>query len=306
MKANKNTYLAKEMLKGSLVGKKARAGFLFVLPWILGALVFFVYPLFNTLRLSMSEIVNQSTMETKFVGFKWYIDTVASDVDFLPNMFKVSIQNLINLPFLNIFALIIAVMLNRDIKARGFYRTVFFLPALLGSGFIMQQLLGSNVDGQAIGYAGSLILSDTVVEYIGPTGTSFVQAFLNNVTSILWASGLPIVIYLSGLQSIAPAIYEAAKVDSATEWEMFWLITLPMMAPMIQLNLVFTVIYTFSMADNDMLEYISWLAFETNDAHNYEYSSAVSWIYCIFILAIVGLLFLLTKKAVDNVKEGAA
>lgn len=302
----KKSYLWYEMRHRTLTGQKAFSGLLFVLPWIIGAAIFFVYPFLNTIWLSVHEVKNWGTMEADFVGFRWYIDTVTADVEFLPNMFKVSMQNLINLPFLNIFALIIAIMLNRNIKMRGLYRTIFFLPVLLGNGFIMQQLLGQNIDGETLGFASKVILTDTVIEYIGPKGTEFVTAFLNNVTTILWSSGLNIVIFLSGLQSISPHIYEAAKVDSASEWEMFWLITLPMMAPMIQLNLVFTVIYTFAMADNDMLEFISWLAFETTDKTGYEYSSAVAMIYTTFILIIVAVIFLLTRRSVNNVKEGAA
>lgn len=91
--------------------------------------------------------------------------------------------------------------------------------------------------------------------------------------------------------------------DSADGWESFWLITLPMLAPMIQLNLVYTVLATFSMADNEVLEFIQWLAFESGDAHGYEYSCAVSWIYCVFVLLVIGLLVLLTRRFVDNVKD---
>lgn len=302
----KKSYIWSEIRHGTLAGKKACSGLIFVAPWIIGAAIFFIYPLFNTLWLSVHEIFNWKTMERDFVGLKWYIDTVTADINFLPRMFKVSFQNLINLPFLNIFALIIAIMLNRDIRARGLYRTLFFLPVLLGNGFIMQQLLGQNIDGETISFASRVILTDSVMEYIGPKGTELVNSFLNNITTILWSSGLNIVIYLSGLQSISPHIYEAARVDSASEWEIFWLITLPMMAPMIQLNLVFTVIYTFSMADNDMLEFIDFLAFNSTERAAYEYSSAVAWIYTVFILLIVGAIFLLTRRSVNNVKEGAA
>ena len=112
-----------------------------------------------------------------------------------------------------------------------------------------------------------------------------------------------ILIFLAALQDIPPSIYEAARVDSADSWESFWLVTLPMLAPMIQLNLVYTVLATFSMADNEVLEFIQWLAFESGDVHGYEYSCAVSWIYCVFVLLVVGLLVLLTRRFVDNVKD---
>ena len=112
-----------------------------------------------------------------------------------------------------------------------------------------------------------------------------------------------ILIFLAALQDIPPSVYEAARVDSADGWERFWLVTLPMLAPMIQLNLVYTVLSSFSVADNAVLEFIQWLAFESGDAHGYEYSCAVSWIYCVFILLAIGLLVLLTRRAVENVKD---
>ena len=292
-----------EMRHRTLIGRSYWTGLLFVLPWIIGAALFLAFPLYRSLLLSMSEITNLNTFELKFVGFQWYADAFTKDIEFIPNLLATSFDNLINLPLINIFALIVAMLLNQKIKCRGLFRSMFFLPVLLGTGFIMQQLLGQNVGDDAVSFARGMLLPPQLQAYLGPTVVEFIQAFINRLTTLMWSSGVQILIFLSALQDIPPSIYEAAKVDSADGWECFWLVTFPMLAPMIQLNLVYTVLATFSMADNSMLEYIQWLAFETADAHSFEYSCMVSWIYCVFVLIIIGILVLLTRRFVNNVKD---
>ena len=300
---SKTRIMFSEMGKRTLIGRSYWTGLLFVLPWIIGAAIFLVFPVYRSLRLSVSEIEQLSTFDLKFVGFQWYYDAFAADVKFIPSLLSTTIDNLINLPLINIFALIVALLLNQNIRCRGLFRSMFFLPVLLGTGFIMQQLLGQNVGEDAVSFARGMLLPPQLQTYLGPTVVEFIQSFINRLTTLMWSSGVQILIFLAALQDIPPSIYEAARVDSADGWESFWLVTLPMLAPMIQLNLVYTVLATFSMADNEVLEFIQWLAFESGDAHGYEYSCAVSWIYCVFVLLVVGLLVLLTRRFVDNVKD---
>lgn len=300
--ARTERYLWTEMRKRTLQGKAAWTGLLFIAPWILGAALFFVYPFARSLVLSVSEIQNLKTFELKWVGIQWYHDAFFADIEFVPSLLSVSIDNLINLPLINIFALIAALLLNRKIKARGLFRSIFFLPVLLGTGFIMQQLLGQDVNSEAMGFARGLLIPDQLTAYIGQEGINLIQSFLDRITTVMWNSGVQILIYLSALQSISPSLYEAAQVDSASQWESFWLITFPLLGPMIQLNLIYTIIATFSMADNTVLEFIQWLAFETADQHAYEYSCAVGMIYCIFVLLVIGIIALLTKRFAENAK----
>ncbi len=296
-------YLFSEMVHGTLLGRKCWCGVIFISPWLVGAAVFFLYPLIMSLMLSFSDITSVSDFTLQWTGLKHYRSALFDDIEFIPTFLDVAADNLINLPLINIFALIIAIMLNKDLKCRGMFRALFFLPVMLGTGFIMQQLLGQNVDEEAMSFARGLLLPEQAKVYLGPSGTQLVQNFLNRMTMVLWRSGVQIIIYLSGLQGISRSIYEAARVDSASEWESFWLITLPMMAPMIQLNLVYTVVDTFTMADNPIVEMIKKLAFESGEKA-LEYSSAISWMYCVFLLLVVGLLFLLTRRFVNNLKEG--
>lgn len=300
---SKTRIMLGEMRRRTLIGRSYFAGLLFVSPWIVGAALFLLFPVCRSLRLSVSEIEQLSTFDLKFVGFQWYYDAFAADVKFIPNLLSTSVDNLINLPLINIFALIVAMLLNQRIRCRGLFRSMFFLPVLLGTGFIMQQLLGQNVGEDAVSFARGLLLPPQLQAYLGPTAVELIQSFINRLTALMWNSGVQILIFLAALQSIPQSVYEAARVDSADGWECFWLVTLPMLAPMIQLNLVYTVLATFSMADNAVLEFIQWLAFNSGDAHGYEYSCAVSWIYCLFVLIVVGLLVLLTRRFVDNVKD---
>ena len=299
----KTQLMFSEMHKRTLVGRTCWVGLMFVSPWILGAALFFIYPICRSLVLSASEIVNLHTFQLKFVGLEWYHDAFFKDVTFVPSLLSTSVDNLVNLPLINVFALIVALMLNQNIRGRGVFRLMFFLPVLLGTGFIMQQLLGQNVNDDAVSYARGLLLPQSLQTYLGSAAVQAIQSTIDRLTTVMWNSGVQILIYLSALQSISPSLYEAARVDSAGAWESFWLITLPMLAPMIQLNLIYTVLATFTMADNKVLEFIQWLAFKTADSNGYEYSCAISWIYCVFVLLVVGLLVLLTRRFVDNVKD---
>ena len=189
-----------------------------------------------------------------------------------------------------IFALMIAIMINKKIRFRGFFRTVFFLPVLLGTGFVMQQLLGQNVDEQAMEVARGILLPEEILIYLGPTVSKAVNTFFDVITIILWNSGVQILLFLAGLQGIPESLYESARVDSATEWEMFWKITLPMMSPVILLSAVYTFIDSFTDAANPMVTFVISTAFE-GWSNEFEYASALGWIYCVFVLLLVGIVY---------------
>lgn len=296
--------LFQDMRRRTLRGRNAWCGLLFVSPWCIGAAVFFLYPLLTSLLLSFGKLTSVTSLQMEWSGLRNYQAVLFENVDFVSSFWEVACENLINLPLINIFALIIAILLNKDIRCRGTFRALFFLPVMLGAGFVMQQLLGQNVDADAMEFARGLLLPKQVRVYLGPQGTQLVQSFLSRMTFVLWRSGVQIVIYLSGLQGIPSTTYEAARVDSATEWEIFWLITLPLMVPIIQLNLVYTVVDTFTASDNPIVDMVLTLAFR-HGIPSLEYASAVSWVYCVFLLAVVGLIFLLTKRYVNNLKERA-
>lgn len=295
--------LRSKMGKGrlSLARKKSLYGYVFIAPWLIGTLLIFAYPITYSITISFSEIVNVTENKLQFVGLANYVRALVEDVTFVPTYLATIQETLIHTPLINVFAMYIALLLNRDIRCRGLFRATFFLPVMLGTGFIMQQLLGQKVDADAMEMARGLLLPEQLTLYLGPSVTNFIQQFLSQITVILWKSGVQIIIYLAGLQSISASLYEAAQVDSATEWEIFWLITLPMMAPMILLNLIYTVVDSFTNVSNPIVSYIYQIGFE--GPSQFEYASAMSWFYFVFVILLIGVIFLIMRRFVNNVSE---
>lgn len=281
--------------------RKSLFGYVFISPWLVGTLLIFLYPIAYSIVISFSEIVNVTENELRFVGLANYVRALVEDVTFIPTYLDTIQETLVHTPLINVFAMYIALLLNRDIRCRGLFRATFFLPVMLGTGFIMQQLLGQKVDADAMEMARGLLLPEQLTLYLGPSVTGFIQDFLSQITIILWKSGVQIIIYLAGLQSISPSLYEAARVDSATEWEIFWLITLPMMAPMILLNLIYTVVDSFTDASNPIVDYIYQIGFE--GPSQFEYASAMSWFYFLFVMILIGIIFLVMRRFVRNASE---
>ncbi|MEG1887434.1 MAG: sugar ABC transporter permease, partial [Oscillospiraceae bacterium] len=272
----------------------AKYGWLFCLPWIIGALLFFVYPLIYSLRLSFGTITDIANQTVVWAGLDNFKLAFSKDVDFLGYFLVTFKDTMINMPLIVIFSLFIATLLNTNVKGKGAFRAIYFLPVMLGTGFVMQQLLGTEMNADIAKVARELLLPDEIVKFLDPKITEAILDFLGRITIILWHSGVQIVIFLAGLQSVPKSMYEAARVDAASEWECFWFVTLPMIAPMILLNSVYTVVASFADTSNNILQYINEQAFQWS---NWEYSSAVSWLYFIFILLVLGLVFAVLTPA---------
>ena len=274
---------------------------LFVSPWLVGAAVFFLYPLFYSLSLSFGVIENPATQKVVFAGFENFRVAFMEDARFFPMLLSIAKDTLINTPLIVVFALFIATLLSKDIRGKGLFRSVFFLPVILGTGFVMQQLLGVQMNADAVEVARGILLPEKVVRFLNPGVTQVILEFLSRVTLVLWKSGVQIIIFLAGLQAIPRSFYEAARVDAATEWECFWFISLPMMAPTLLLGAVYTIVAGFLDTSNEMLGYIHELGFQWSQ---FEYASAVSWLYFLFVILVLAALFLLLNPATKRVREG--
>ncbi len=285
----------------NLKRKENMNGYLFILPWLIGTALLFVFPIYRSIEMSFSNIINYTDYTIEFVGLEHYKRALTSDTDYL-NSFLNNIKTMLQtVPFVNVFSLLIAVMLNRKFKGRTLFRAIFFLPVILGSGFAMAQLMNQKVDQEAMEAVKEVLLPRQVAIYLGEELTSAISTFLNLISTILWKCGVPIVIYLAGLQGVPTSLYEAARVDSATEWEMFWLITLPMITPMMLLNLVFTVIDTFTDSQNWLLRLIERTSFSGN--YEYEYAAAMAWLFFIWIIILVAVIFLVMRPFINKVKD---
>lgn len=285
----------------SFTRRKSITGLIFVLPFIIGAALFFLYPVVTSLAYSFGEIDSYRTFSVKFIGFANFQRALFEDTFFVAKLLEVIRNTLIDLPLITVFSIYIAILLNRELPGKGVFRVIFFLPVVLGNGFVMEQLLSQGIDSGSMAAVIEFLLPPKVVTYIGGEAAEVVAEFLNRITLILWKSGVQIVITLSGLQSIPKALYEAADVDGANEWQSLFFITIPMLTPVILLNIIYTIMDTFTSKSNPVIDVITKY-FSSYNAQ-FEYSAAMGWLYLMFALALIGAITLFMKRFIANVSE---
>ena len=266
--------------------RRSLEGLMFVTPWIIGALLFFIFPLITSIRLSFSELVSMAGFKMKWNGIDNYKYLFQQSTTYIPNFLNEVKDTFIDTPITLLFSLIIAMLVNRDIKGRGFFRTVFFLPVLLGTGYVMEVLLSSDMNGV-------ITIPSGLLQAIGASFAEIVQAFLARITTVLWKSGVQIILFLAGLQGISASLYEASRVDGATEWENFWKITLPLVSPIILLNFIYTMIDSFTDSGNKIMSDIE----HCFDNGALARGASMGWFYfaftfvvCMVVLAIMSRL----------------
>ncbi len=285
----------KKKFKLDLHTRNSLKGLVFVSPYILGVCMFFIYPIIFSLRLSVSTNIKVVGMHMSGFSLSQYVRGFVVDIEFLPKFWEAIQNTMVNFPLIIVLSLIIAVLLNRDIKFRGLFRVVFFIPFLLGSGEVMQQLLNQGVDRSVLNIMDGRLIPYNVLMYFGATITDAVQTILGVLVTVLWGCGVQILLFLSGLQSISPALYEAAKIDGATEWEIFWKVTIPMISPMMLLNLVYTLVDSFTSKSSELLTYINSVGLK-----EFQYGSALGWIYFAFIGLLVAIVFGIMQKHIHT------
>lgn len=283
----------------SLTAKKALSGYVFVLPFILGILLIYIPILLDSVWFSLGNmrptiIDGVGTTYLEFVGFKHYSDAFAN-TSYVTALVS-GIQKLVfEVPAIIIFSLFIAVVLNQKMLGRALFRAIFFLPVIVSTG-VMESINASDLmsnmaqgginDGSGASTGGIISTLDIQNLFssmkVGGELVTYVVGLVNNIYQIINYSGVQMLIFLAGLQSISASIYEACRIDGATAWETFWKVTFPMISPMILVNAVYTVIDAFTRSQNPTMLYIA----NVGDQH---LATAMSWIYFLIIILIVAV-----------------
>ena len=289
----------------SLEKKKARAGWIFVLPFVLGFVIVYFPIVFESIR---SSLFYTSKVDGQFIQtfnyFQSYYEAFfnAKTGEFAQTLFSGIGEIVLDIPMILLFSLFMAVLLNQKMVGRAAFRAIFFVPVILSTG-IMDAIDASAVldtmsnadgidDGSGGSTAGQVVdAMDMQKLFNGISVTDgmlgYVTNAINNIFDIVNRSGVQMLIFLAGLQSISPAIYESVQIDGASAWETFWKITFPMISPMILVNAVYTVIDSFT-TENAVMKYITSIATEIPEK-GAAISAAMSWIYFILVIAILGV-----------------
>ncbi|MBQ4504936.1 MAG: sugar ABC transporter permease [Firmicutes bacterium] len=293
----------KRKRSASLDVRKARAGWIFILPFLIGFVLIYLPIIFDSIKYSFHDIkiLVGGGYELEWVGWKNYSDAILVDTSFVTTLVSGLKQLILDIPSIVLFSLFVAIILNQKIAGRAAFRAIFFIPVILTTGLIsdidagntMNEYMGNAEgidDGSGQESAATEIVSVMDVErlfsnmMIGTEIVEYVVSLVNNIFNIINRCGVQMLIFLSGLQSISPAIYESCSIDGASGWETFWKITLPMVSPMILVNSIYTVIDAFTSADNQVMAYISTVYEEANGN---VLSSAMSWMYFLVVILII-------------------
>lgn len=300
----------KNKKKLTLLQKRSLTGMVFILPWFVGFVLFYVRSLIQTFQFSFSELkVNPGVggYTLKGVGLENYLYAFTVHGSFKQTLTSSVGNMLIDVPLIIFFSLFMAIMLNKNFKGRGIVRAIFFLPVILNSEALTaaislsETMMNGGIANQAKelteGMSGNMALDlDTLINMFVNFGIptkllDYVMTAAERVTDIISASGVQIIIFIAALQAIPSSMYEVAKIEGATGYETFWKVTFPMVMPHIITNVVYTIVDNFATSD------IVDLAYETAFT-NYEYG--LSSVFSIVSTLVTCLILVLIVRALQK------
>jgi ABC-type sugar transport system permease subunit len=303
-------YFRKKDNKISLTmeGRNAVAGYLFLLPFLIGFLSFMFFPILESFRMVFSSVridIIRNGFDMEFTGLENLRRVFLVDPEFNRLLVEDIWRMVLIVPAIIIFSLFISLILNQEFKARGFVRAVFFLPVILSSGVMIgletnNSLLNSMVEtireGNLVKQSITGVLEDILVaEGAASDFMSYIFIIVNQIYDIAMASGIQIIIFLSALQTIPPSMFEAAEIEGATAWECFWKITFPMVSPLILVNVVYSMVDYFIRTDNLVMEKINLALTRSLD---FSFSTTMAWVYFLTVIALIGTSIALISKRV--------
>ena len=275
-----------------------------MMPWIIGFAIFTAFPFAATIYLSFTN-VNSTILgyEITWAGFSNYITAFFKNVEFVPALggyLKMAIPYTF---VVVVVSFIIAYILEHIVKLRGFFRTIYFLPVIIMSGPVMSKLLDTKVSDMElmVGHSYSDIFIIQMIASYSRSAASLVTDVFTQLSTILWFTGIPIVLFINGLQKINPSLYEAAKIDSANGWQILWKITLPIIRPTALIITVFTIVQLGMFDINPVYSLI--VTYMGNTSGGLGFAATYAWIYTLVVLALMGIAFLIFKERKSKVKH---
>lgn len=280
-------------IKNNLTLKQRGAlyGYAFIGIWIIGFLLFVLYPVIYSIIISVNAIkIRPDGIIYTFKGSFFY-NYALNEQPHFRNCLAIQMKMVCGMtPVILVLSLIVSMLLNTKFRGRALFRAIFFMPVIIMSGPVISSLLTQY----SVDFSANSRIVYELLSYMPSALASPVQYVLDNLVKILWMSGVQILIFLAGLQSIGTEVYEAASIDGAGAWEKFWQITLPHISPMILICAVYTVIDTANYNEGgNMNALINSQIFDAN--YMYSYSAAMSWMYFLVVAAVLVAVLLIFK-----------
>lgn len=287
--------------------KKSLSGYVFLAPWLLGLFGLFFRTFVTSIIYSFSDLqLTTDGVVLSPAGFARYDTAFYGDPKFIPLLTSQLQDMLLTVPVILMFSLFIAVLLNQEFRGRALARSIFFLPVVIGSGVVISIIQGDQMSNEVINgtRAAGLFESSSIFDTLEESGLNSelvgtMMGIVNDIFELSWHSGLQIILFLAALQTVPDQLYEVAKVEGATSWEVFFKITLPMITPIMLVNLIYTIVDNFTDYGNSLMIYILDLGRKLN----FSYSAALGNIYFIIIFAVILLVLLIVGRKVTYVEK---
>ena len=300
--------MKKKKKRLSLMRKRMVAGYLFILPWLVGFLVFYIRSIFQTVQFSFSEMsmdaINGGYTLTP-IGWENFRYAFLEHGSFKQTLTSSVMNMLVDVPLITFFSLFMAMILNKKFPGRAIVRAIFFLPVILASGAVVdaiamgEMMMQGGVSGQmqemeasassAIAFDIDYLISMFMNLGLPAKLLDYITSAVGRINDIIPMSGVQIVLFIAALQSIPSSLYEVAKIEGATGYETFWKITFPMVMPHIITNVVYTIVDSFEQS-----EILKLADTTTFDMWNYGLGSVFSLVStivtCIILVVVVGFI----------------
>lgn len=281
---------------------KVRYGRMFVIPWTIGFILFFLVPLVESIAYAFSHVSLVDENMLTFAGLEHFKYLINDDLNFIDNLKDAVISFIYSLPIIVALSMIFALILNQKFRGRLFARAVFFLPVIIATGVVMKFVTGEAIGngaalntamGDTQSYSG--IQFDQLLINLGlpQSVTELLSDYIARVFNLVWSCGIQILLFVAGMQSIPDQLYEVSKIEGATAWEEFWFVTFPMLGNVTFLVLIYTIVDLFTAFDNPIMTQ----AYDLISKNSlYDRSSAILWGYFVVVGIVGGLILLLYNR----------
>lgn len=271
----------------SFATREQVVGYLFLSPWIIGFLLFTLYPVIYSIAMSFCAVkITGKEIELTWKGLEYYNLAINVDPGFTIDLGSTIFFIACFTPVIVVLSLIAAVLLNNKFKGRAVFRAIYFLPVIIMSGPVISALLTKYTINFADAIPSVYTFLNSLPDFLKKPSVYI----LDNIVMIMWFSGVQILIFLAGLQKINPNLYEAAAIDGAGIWEKFWKITLPHMKTLVIICTIYTIVDLANYPNNAVNQRITWRIFD-DAGRIYSFSAAMSWIVFLVVMLILGLVF---------------
>ncbi|MBR7133748.1 MAG: sugar ABC transporter permease [Clostridia bacterium] len=279
---------------------KDKYGRLFTTPWLIGLILFFIIPMFQSIYFSFSEImVIPGGIESVFVGLKNYKQLLFADPDYTQLLSSAMASFLYSLPVILLLSLVLAIFLNQKFRGRLFFRALYFLPVIIASGSVITWLFKTTSNdlnnlGVSESYTAAMFSVDDIIGWLQIDGqiAEYITQTISKIFDLIWSCGIQTVLFLAGLQSIPRTLYEASHVEGATKWEEFWFITFPMLSRVILLVMVFTMVELMTNIRTAVVR----KAYTMMDNGVFDTTSAMLWFYFLIVGCVMAVLIFVYKQ----------